>query len=270
MEIGIFYNWQPHNKINGSLFYAFEYANMLYGLDSKTKVHFFITSLRPLSQKDKDLIYKVFYDKYIDTSVIIKFSSIVGCHLISTFLDKALFLDVKSYNTITKFLPGVEKHLYCNNKDDMINSVTYPENIYYWYERYQIGKYKTKLKLYFDIHKTYPDIENNIWFVSSIGSTEKQIELFLPDKYILKQHKKMVNIYKDYQKIMYIHNGNLDTNNRLIPEAMYFNKDLHIKWVHEDYMNDSIFERYIDIKQNGLESYTLDDMDIMIQNLLGK
>jgi hypothetical protein len=79
----------------------------------------------------------------------------------------------------------------------------------------------------------------------------------------------MLNIYKDFQKIMYIHNGNLDTNNRLIPESMYFDKELKIKWVNEAYQVDSIYERYIDIKENGLKDYWLDSSDLIIQNLLG-
>jgi hypothetical protein len=269
MEIGIFYNWQPHNKINGSLFYAYEYARLLQDI-SITKIHFFITSLKPLTQKDKDLIFIAFDLKYEDVNnSFIKFSSITGSYLTSKFLTKALFLDVKSYNAISKFLPKVEKHLYCNCVGDMKADIFYPGNLYYWYEGYQTGKYKTRLKLYFNIHKIYPKSENKTWFVSSIGSTEDQIQEYLPEVFVFKKHKRMLNIYKDFQKIMYIHNGNLDTNNRLIPEVMYFGKELKIKWVQEDYKNDSIFERYIDITENGINDYILDESDLIIQNLLG-
>lgn len=273
MEIGVFYNWQPHNKINGSLFYAYEYASCLYRLNNKNngknKIHFFITSLKPLTQKDKDLIFTALNLKYIASEIEIKFSSITGSYLTSKFLTKAFFLDVKSYNELYKFLPGVKKYLYCNNKNDMKNNIQYPDNLYYWYDQYQIGNYKTKLKLYFDIHKIYPLIENETWFISSIGSTENQIQKYLPEVYVFKKHKRMLNIYKDFQKIMYIHNGNLDTNNRLIPEAMYFGKELKIKWVQEDYKNDSIFERYIDITENGINEYILDESDLIIRDLLG-
>lgn len=271
MEIGIFYNWQPHNKINGSLFYAYEYARLLQELSNKTKnlIHFFITSLKPLTQKDKDLIYIAFELKYtkVDRNFI-KFSPGTGSYLTSKFLNKALFLDVKSYNSISKFLPGVEKFLYCNNIEDMVSEIPYTKKLYYWYDRYQTGNYETRLKIYFNIHKVYPKSENETWFVSSINSTEDQIKAYLPEVYVFKKHKRMINTMKDFQKIMYIHNGNLDTNNRLIPEAIYFEKELKIKWVHEDYMNDSIFERYIDIKQNGLTAYSLDGSDLIIQHLL--
>jgi hypothetical protein len=272
MEIGIFYNWQPHNKINGSLFYAYEYARLLQDLSiqTQTKIHFFITSLKPLTQKDKDLIFTAFDLKYegVDNSFI-KFSSITGSYFTSGFLTKALFLDVKSYNTISKFLPGIEKHLYCNHSDNMEVDIFYPGNLYYWYEEYQTGKYKTKLKLYFGIHKVYPETENEAWFVSSV-SAEDQIGEYLPEVYVFKKHKIMLNIYKDFQKIMYIHNGNRDTNNRLIPEAIYFGKELKIKWTQEVYKNDSVFERYIDITENGINDYILDESDLIIQKLLKK
>jgi hypothetical protein len=272
-SIGVFYYWQPNNKINGSLFYAFEYYSFLKDINSET--YFYIVFNKDLTEKDKQLIYTAFNIKYKQSKLKnydINFLKLVKLPTLiryEPFLNKALFLDIKSYNFINYLLPTIKKYLYCNNDKDLDSKIKYTENIYYWYDNYQSGNYRTTLKLNFSIFNSIKSgITNDGWFVSSVEKNLNLIEKYLPHQFVIKLHNMMINIYKEFQNILYIHTGNLDTNNRLIPESFFYEKNLQLVFVKEDFKNDSIWLRYNDILENGLKNYTLTRDDIIIKHLL--
>ena len=61
-EINIVYKFQPYNKVNGTLFYCFEY--MLQLLELNKDVSFYIFNIQ--DDQDKWLVEKCFKEKYLN------------------------------------------------------------------------------------------------------------------------------------------------------------------------------------------------------------
>jgi hypothetical protein len=223
----------------------------------------------PNDTKIKEKVLTLYNNKYkpeIIEQVLdnIKFISRLDCY--SLKLDKVLFLDVKSYNEIYWLNPNGIKYLYCNNTKDMKLGIPYPITTIYGYYDYQKFFKRTRLKLKFDIFKELQsDIKNNKTYVSSLSSTVNDIRAFLPPDYIFKTHTQNLNIYDTVNNILYVHNGALDTNNRLIPEAKFYKKNLNVIFVKDEYKNDSIYDRYT---SNDLNEYWLTENDILIKDFL--
>jgi hypothetical protein len=268
-KIGVIYYWQPHNKINGSLFYAYEYFVELKQLNKDTD--FIIVG--KVSDSDYRLINKAFSLKYKE-DIYPKFHPIFLDSILKLSglkLERTLFVDMKSYNKCHFLVDKDNCHLYCNNKDHIDPGVSQPKYIYGYYH-YQFFNIMVPLKLKFDIFKDIPYdslIEkHNTWFISSPNINLNEISDHIPNDYDFKQPNKYLNIFEEYNKILYIHNGILDTNNRLIPEAFFYDKILKVKFIKEEYKMDSIAERYFNIAKRGLLPYTLDQYDIIIRNIL--
>lgn len=261
MKYGVVYRHKTNNKINGSLFYCFEYFVFLKQF---VDVKFYIVDV---SKKDYELILKLFYEKY-NTS----FENIEPVKLLDLLkikLDKTLVLDIKTFYDCKEFLTNEiycfsnEEHLlfrYKNNK-----KVTYFGS--YDYQNYDVFCY---LKLNFSIFKT---IEKNPEGVFVSSRDIKYIQLYKEEwskkfnkPLILKKLESGVgNIFEFIDTVCYVHTER-DTNNRIIPEAFFYKKNIFI----EERCNivDSVILRYEDILRNGLKNYTLDESDLMIQSCL--
>jgi hypothetical protein len=274
--IGVIYKWQPYNKINGSVFYAFEYYSMLFKYSNTTL--FFVNS-KPWTKKDKKLIKHILLEKYsISDDILnnINFITLIDCYKTTKHLHKSFFVDVHSYNSIYQMLPGIEKLLYCDNARTMQSYIPYPEKTYGYYDYQYISKreYRIPLKLNFDIFKNFDNDNNNSnnidkWFVSSIESKEDDLKDYLPNDYVFKIHSTFINIFEQFNNFLYIQNGGLDTNNRLIPEAFFYKKNLKIVKT-KNWITDSILLRYEDILKDGLQKYWLTKDDPLIMELLKK
>lgn len=278
-KLGVFYYWQRYNQINGSLLYAFEYFYQLLescGHNCTPAVTLYIVC-DPNDTKVKEKVLNLYNSKYkqevIDKAISsIKFITRFDCY--SLILDKVLFIDIKSYNEIYWLSPNSKKYLYCNNVKDMKLSIPYPITTlygYYSYQKYNLNK-RVPLKLKFDIFKEVDDpgspsdsCPSPLWFVSSLGSTERDIKPHLPENYVYKTSTQARDIYNHYQNILYVHNGNLDTNNRLIPESKFYNKNLEVIFTKADYKDiGSITDRW----NNDWKHYELDGNDLLITDIL--
>jgi hypothetical protein len=80
-----------------------------------------------------------------------------------------------------------------------------------------------------------------------------------------KSHEGFGNLFDMIDSVHYVHTER-DTNNRIIPEAFYYNKTVTIEEVFTDL--DSIRLRYDDISSNGLGNYTVSEHDPMVQACL--
>ena len=85
-------------------------------------------------------------------------------------------------------------------------------------------------------------------------------------RHIYKQHDKIhKNLFDNIYKIIYIHNK-IDTNNRIIVEGLYHQKEVMI--IDLTPLNDSVKHRFELGKQN-IDQLILDEKDLMIQHIIG-
>ena len=248
--IGVVYKFQPHNKLNGSLFYCFEYAAFL---DAPLY-------LVGVSDKDLQLVRKVFEAKYVikpDNLVPIPVTSL---HALG--LKKTLFLDIKSFYGCKEFLTN-DIHVFSNEPHEMFRyqnerTVTYYGS--YDYQNYDVFSY---IKLNFGIFRV-PQVSGNAVFVSG-PYIRPDFQYPIPNKpVLLKAHDSgFGNLFELIDTVHYIHTG-MDTNNRIIPEAAYFNKHITIEDLAPEIV-DSVTLRYDDIMANGLENYILTNEDKMVR-----
>ena len=195
----------------------------------------------------------------------IKFISWKQCYPLKLEINRFLFLDIKSYNKLYTLFPTEKCYLYNNNKLDMKKEIHYPLFMYGYYSEYQEFNIKEKLCLYFDLFKSFDPPDSNTWFVSSIDSKLENIRPFIQtDNFIFKIHSRSISLYSKFSNFLYIQAGGLDTNNRLIPEVKFYNRNLEVIFLKEEYKKDSIYDRYI----NTWQSYSLEDDNKLIMDIL--
>lgn len=249
--IGVVYKFQPHNKLNGSLFYCFEYAAFL-------DANLYLVGI---SKTDLKLVVDVLSAKYsvpIDNLVPI---TITRLHALNLF--KTLVLDIKSFYGCKEFLTN-DIHVFSNEPHEMFRyknnrTVTYYGS--YEYQKYDVFNY---LKLNFDIFKEVGTSGDGVF----ISGPDPKTKYDFPNKQIItKKHDRGCgNLFELVDSIHYVH-SQLDTNNRIIPEAFHYGKTVTIEECCPK-VKDSVALRYADILNNGLHNYTLTYEDRMIQACL--
>jgi hypothetical protein len=144
MNYGVVYKFKQHNKINGTLFYCFEYFRFLRKfVDAK----FYIVGI---DTKDLETVLTIFKEKY-NTA----FDNIVPIKLIDVYklkLDQTIILDIMSFYDCKEFLTG-NIHCYSNESHSMFRYKNNRTVIYYGsydYQNYDVFSY---IKLNFEIFK---------------------------------------------------------------------------------------------------------------------
>jgi hypothetical protein len=261
MKYGVVYRHKPHNKINGSLFYCFEYFKFLRNF---VDVKFYIVDI---SKNDYDLVLKMFSEKYnTDFQNIITIKSI---DLLRIKLDKTLILDIKTFYDCKEFLTN-DIHCFSNEEHSFFRYKNNKKVTYYGSYDYQNYDLFCYLKLNFSIFKIMDKNPEGV-FISSRNI--KYIEIH-KDEWFKKFKKPIIlkkiqngfgNIFEMIDTVCYVHTER-DTNNRIIPEAFFYNKNVFIEKRCD--IIDSTILRYDDIMKNGLKNYTLDETDLMIRSCL--
>lgn len=262
MKIGVVYKFKPKNKLNGTLFYCFEYFKFL---KKYCDCKFYITDL---NEKDLNLVKRIFREKYdTDLEGIIPIKTV---ELYKLNLDRTLILDIHTFYNVKEFLTN-EIHCFSNDCHEMFRYKNNRKVIYYGsysYQRYDVFNY---LKLNFDIFKKFDSFENSV-FISALNEEHlrnqksKYVERFSDKNVIIKDRNSGIgNIFEVVDSIHYLHNGR-DTNNRIIPEAFYYKKKITFESFYPEV--DSSLLRFEDIQNNGLLNYTLSENDEMIKSCL--
>lgn len=236
------YKFKRHNKINGTLFYCAEYSMI-------SKLPFYIIDI---SEKDLLLVKKVFLEKYKNEVDIITISVIDFAKL----RPVALILDVLTYESIYYFT----KKAYCFT-NHFLKHKRDGDEFYGSYSYQNFDKF-CYLKLGFSEFKQAPLKEERSLFISCLDF-RKSNYIIPKNAYCKASNKHIDNLFK-VSRILYLH-VDLDTNNRIIPEAFFHNTP--VTYIDEIDLVDSIQLRYDDIIKNGLSNYTLDESDIMIQDI---
>jgi len=262
MNYGVVYKFKKHKKINGTLFYCFEYYIFLKQF---IDINFYIVNISP---DDLELIKTIFSQKYnvVPKDII----SIKPTELYELNLDKTLILDVMSFYDCKEFLTN---QIYCFSNDGhpmfrykkANRKVTYYGS--YDFQNYDIFTY---LKFNFNIFKPITTNKSGV-FISCMDETYIKDKMsiyetkFQKPIIIKKTNSGIGNIFDYVDAVHYVH-MQFDKNNRIIPEAFYYGRDITIEETSS--FADSIKLRYNDIKENGLDNYTLTKEDVIIKEFL--
>lgn len=261
-SFGVFYSLIHHKKINGTLFYCFEHFVFL---NKFKKTNFYI---KDCSEEDLKTILKIFKEKYDYDSnldeLIFPISSIREIYRID--IEKALFLDIRSLNEILLFLKCKDIYSFVNEEGILPES---NKNIKY-YGIYDYQKYDVEqmLQINFDIFKKIDNKFTDAAFVSlSKSSNYKEYFKIKERKIIVKSpNEGLGNIFELVDALYFLHNS-IDTNNRAIPEAFFYNKRIEI--FHSDSnLIDSVVLRYEDCLKGNLRNYWLDENNKIIRDMI--
>jgi hypothetical protein len=258
MNYGVVYKFKPHNKLNGTLFYCFEYFKFLR---KYIDVKFYIVGV---DNKDLALVLDVFAGKYNTT-----FDNIIPLSVTELYklkLDRTLILDVNTFYAVKEFLTN-EIHCFSNDTHNMFrykNDRTVTYYGHYHYQRYDID---CLLKLNFEIFQPLTQQGHGV-FISALNQKYIRLNInrwqneFNRPIIVKKSHSGHGNLFDMIDSVHYVHTER-DTNNRIIPEAFFYNKTVSIEEPLYDGI-DSIRLRYDDIVANGLSSYTVSENDAMV------
>lgn len=266
MNIGVVYQFKTHHKVNGTLFYCFEYAAFLHQYHPDVRLF-----LVDASEHDVALTIRLFTEKYNYTTDLIV--PIKRIDLYKLKLDRTLVLDINTFNSCKEFLTG-DIMCFSNTSHDSFRYSHGNRTVtYYGSYPYQTYDEFCFLKLNFDIFKCCVPGGDGV-FVSSVNTNRvddciNDVRVMYPNKPIIaKAHGSGVgNIFDLIDTVHYVH-GVQDTNNRIVPEAFFHNKTVVIdmdRWIGP---HDSVIWRYNDISANGLSNYTLTSSDVMVQACL--
>jgi hypothetical protein len=256
----LIYHNIKHKLINGTLFYAFEYYIFLRQYKD---LEFFIFDATEYELTKIKNIFKNRYNfnhKYLDD---VKSASIKDIYDASHRYKKAIILDHRTYNNVYMFLKKIDILCYAQNHTPFKRKPNLKLYGYYQYQDYDI---KEKLQFNFTIYPIISDIKTNKKFITILNADIEMLKNKYPNAIFRDTHNHINNIFETFDTLIYYHGDGIDTNNRLIVEAFYYNKEVIL--IDNGYQNDSVYFRYIDIKENGIQSYKLTKNNKMIKDYL--
>jgi hypothetical protein len=261
MKHGVVYKFKPHNKINGTLFYCFEYFKFLRKF---VDAQFYIVGI---NNQDLELVHDILREKY--NTAVDNIVPVTLPQLYQTKLDRTLVLDVDTFVNCKEFLTN-EIHCFSNDTHDKFRYKN--ERVVTYYGSYDYQHYDTfcYLKLNFEIFRPMTQQGHGV-FISALDQKYIRLNINRWEKQfnkpiiLKKSHSGIGNLFDHIDSVHYVHTQQ-DTNNRIIPEAFYYNKQVSIEEVYTGL--DSIRLRFDDIAINGLGNYTLTENDEMIKACL--
>jgi hypothetical protein len=246
-------------------------------------------------------VHTIFNEKYrYHTTIIVLPRSI---DLYTLRVSKLLFIDIRSFYNLKELVPqGVECHVFSNTMHSMWRYTSGARSVVYYgsYPEYQRYDVECILKIYFEAMRctTTPQKVNPLinpgtpkkiirpplrpthkysafisYLPQHIPQKEKDIMGLLPPipkPYLLKSphtHSTLGNILSLTDTLYYIHNGYIDTNNRVIPEFRWFHGDNSVNILYTSGTGrcpqDSVYYRSPEAKTDIL-NYNLSKSDEMI------
>ena len=277
--ITIIYKVLNHKKINGTLFYCFEYFLYLQDilLESNTNTNININLI--LYNETDRKFYDFLFEKYSYYNIK-SYKNLKTVNKIKDLYkykdsDIILYLDTRSFESTKAFFKNSKILFFCSNVNDFRNLKAINFNNvkvfgFYDYQQIPLKNVKTikeNLRFYFDI---FPKIEKseNKTFVSSPNTLPKNIEENLKDYFTKRKSENIPNLFEKFNKFLYYHDS-IDTNNRLIIEAIFYNKKIEI--IEPKIIKDSIHIRNKEFQKKGkdmLLDYKLSKNDKIIESII--
>lgn len=262
----VIYHSNEHKKINGTLFYCFEYYAFL-----KTHIPDIRYVICNASSVDIEWFKRIFKEKYTVNDNVINDIVCVDkrTDIVKLKLSNVLLLDINTYQKVKPFLGAAKSiRIYSNELHDCLN--TRANHVFYgFYETYQRFNKKTRLKFYVDIHRTYT-VRGEKVFVTSLNSDNDYIlgvlNLTREQAFVKNVNAHNANLFENINRMIYWHGPVTDTNNRAVVESYIHSIPLEVHL--NGWYSDSIYERTEELKQNGLTDFTLTPYDILIQDFV--
>jgi len=260
----VIYYCKSHKKINGSLFYAFEYYAFI-------KQYVPDLTLVLLNCDDEDLqMYKyIFSEKYYtgdlldDILISVKYLDFLKYNI-----ENALSVDVHTYEKITDLLGRTNHMRVYSDEPHMLLDKKGNHTFYGWY-KYQNFNIKARLLFFKELHRTYPEKGDKI-FVTSLNSDNnfilKQLGLKKNEAFVKHLNKHNENLFESINRIVYWHGATRDTNNRPVVEA--YIHDVPLEIYYNGWFNDSIYERALTLAENGLDEFLMTPEDPFIKDFI--
>lgn len=259
----VLYHSNKHKKINGTLFYAFEYYCLIKESIPDLKYILFNATNDDLKEIKRILLnkYNVPSSYIEDITNKEKYVDILKLNI-----KNLLILDVHTYERIKDFTLNIDNvKIYSNDSHDFLNLKD--NHIFYGWYKYQIFNKKTRLKIYKEIHKTYEKKGNKVYLSSpnsKYGFITKELGLNQDDIITKLPNKTDDDLFEKINKIIYYY-AQSDTNNRIIVEAYIHNIEVEL---HNVFAYDSVQERYDTIKAGNVSELFLTNDDILIKDFI--
>lgn len=262
-KLAIAYSLKRHRKINGTLFYCFEYFLYLHSIGVTVDL-----VLHNSTESELNSIVAIFKERYCFDEMLL--SEIIRIERVSDFYKyhytKVLFLDVHSLE-ILGMLTRAEILCYSNISNGM--SAYKEKNVTYFgcYDYQQFDVFEL-LKFHFEAYRPIYNSANGVLVVQPDMDYKNIVipEQFKDRNIILKKPNTAVNkLFEQFTSLYYVQGNRLDFNNRLIPECFFYHKEIVIE---RNDVIDSVVLRYQDIKDSGIEKYQLGSSDKMIAHFL--
>jgi hypothetical protein len=261
MKLGVVYKFKQHKKINGTLFYCFEYFQQIRQLHDNVK--FYIVGA---TEQDLELVRKLFQEKYTASTDGIEIVSNTT-YLYNLKLDRTLILDAHTFEKVREFLHG-DVHVYSNREQELWRYKNGRQVTYYGSYDYQPHDVYCRLKLKLDIFRPRTQHTSAV-FVSAldqsyIGTKTEDYQQRFPKPVIMKRNNTgSGNIFDIADHIHYVHTDQ-DPNNRIIVEAFHYGVPVTID--EEIYSKlDSVRIRYNELSNGQIQNYTLTNDDVMVK-----
>jgi len=266
----ILYHFLKHKKINGTLFYCFEYFVFL----NKFKdTEFWLYDISP---KDLEYIKSIFINKYNFDNTLLSKIKICNIRDFKQNFDKVIILDNRTYKNLNIFCKNAQIlwqktdgiGISCNNAEPSTNTTTFGA---YYYQNYEISQH---LQFNWEIYKNINTKSNNI-FITGVSLLKKELIQILKDKQIILDYNNVLfkdpvihhnNLFEHFNTIIYIKNPNMmDTNHRLLVECWYYHKNIIII---DDEKQDSVNIRYNELQEKGIDYFNLTKENKLIKAYL--
>lgn len=262
MKYGVIYKFKTHKKLNGTLFYCYEYCQFLRNwVDAKLY-------LVGISPDDLRLVETLFAQKYNHPiNNIVPVERVTDVYKLK--LDKTVILDVDTFYGFKEFLTN-DIFCYSNDTHPMFRYANDRRVTYFGSYDYQPRDVFSYLKLGMSMFKTcgsqrgvFISSMNSDYIAKNMNSWRRSFDCPI----ILKKPQDGVGNLFDYiDSVHYVHTSR-DKNNRIIPEAFFHNKQVTIERPYP-LDTDSVQLRFDDITSNGLANYMLDETDQLITSCL--
>lgn len=259
MRIGVVYKFKQYNKVNGTLFYCYEYCQFLRQF---TDCILYITGTQTA---DVVLINRLFAEKYRTEVDGIQYLN-RSTDIYQLKLDRTIILDIDTFVSIRGFLTG-EVLCYSNDNHEMFRYSDSRTVTYFGSYDYQPKDVFSYLRLNFGIFRTCsttPGVFISGGDCPHLSTISEQLAARFPHLPVYIKHKNIGSgdIFDKVSVVLYVHNR-LDKNNRIIPEAFFHGKIVMFDSPF-NLPSDSATLRFQDISQNGLVNYTLNETDPII------
>jgi hypothetical protein len=264
----VVYHSNDHKKINGTLFYCFEYFALIKKFVPDVKYILFNTT-----DEDLDWFKSIFIEKYnfdhtwLDDVINIKPGN--RTRFMQLGVSNILILDTHTYDKVKDFTGNVKNVRVYAESVKWLPKLNDKHVFYGFYDEYQIYHIKNPIKVYADIHKTFKKKGDKI-FVTALNCDNDHIinklgldrsRVFVKD---LNKHNK--NMWEQIYKMIYWHGDDTDTNNRAIVEAYIHNIQLEVHL--NGYYKDSIWHRYNLMLDDNMDEVLLNENDRLVQDFI--